>query len=109
MYTLYPQSSDSLCNCGTTLDDAMAVTKLRQMRQMPHTEIDDFVFIYKKCILKIYNINIYSDRNDIHRMNSFNYIYIISYFCLVYFFIIFFIYHTFKTKLPMYIEHTFLS
>jgi hypothetical protein len=46
----------------------MAVTALRQIRQMPHTEIDD---LKKKClckdfILKIYNINLYSDRNDIH-------------------------------------------
>ena len=43
----------------------MAVTTLRQM---PHTEIDDFYFyfIYKDFIKKIYNINLYSDRNDIH-------------------------------------------
>jgi len=47
----------------------MAVTTctLRQIRQMPHTEIDDF-FVFKKY--KIYNP--YSDRNDIHWMNSLN-------------------------------------
>ena len=44
----------------------MAVATLRQMRQMPHTEIDYFFiqrFYFEK---KIYNLNLYSDRNDIH-------------------------------------------
>jgi hypothetical protein len=31
-----------------------------------------FFFLYKDFILKIWNLNLYSDRNDIHWMNSFN-------------------------------------
>ena len=33
----------------------MAVTKLRQMSQMPHTEIDDF-FLYTKISFKKYEL-----------------------------------------------------
>ena len=39
---------------------------------MPHTEIDYFFiqrFYFEK---KKYNLNLYSDRNDIHWINSFN-------------------------------------
>jgi hypothetical protein len=45
----------------------MAVTTLRQVRQMPHSEVEDFFFYYATILSKKkYNINLYSDRNDIH-------------------------------------------
>jgi hypothetical protein len=50
------------CTTGSGINSILAVTTLRQVRQMPHPEIGDFFYI----------INLYSDRNDIHWMNSFN-------------------------------------